>query len=292
MLKVIGVSFRHQCKVYTFSSRDLNIKRGQAVIVETAQGTELATVVVPTYEVDETTLPAPVKPIDRIANTIDIDRQKENAQKEKEAVRICKEKIGAHHLEMKLIRAEYSFDRAKLTFFFTADGRVDFRELVRDLAGTFKTRIELRQVGVRDETRLLGGLGTCGREFCCATWLTDFQPVSIKMAKEQGLSLNSTKISGACGRLMCCLKNEEDAYEELNSHLPDMNSKVTLPDKRVGVVKGLSALAQKVTVNVENDKEEIEQLVFDATELTFKPSKKHNPELTPEEQKEEEELAK
>ena len=273
MATIIGVIFRHQGKVYYFDPKGLNIKRGEAVIVDTAQGTEYATVILPTQEVDDAKVVGELKPIRRIANEDDRDQIALNLRNEATAMKICKQKIANHGLEMKLIRAEYAFDRTKLTFFFTADGRVDFRELVKDLASEFRTRIELRQVGVRDETRLLGGIGVCGRPLCCASWLPDFVPVSIKMAKEQNLSLNSAKISGVCGRLMCCLKNEAETYEYLNAQLPAVNSWVKIPEGGSGQVKSVDILRQRVSVMVgDEDNREIRD--YAASELKFTPRKK------------------
>lgn len=287
MIKVVGVTFRHQCKMYYFNPNGLTLKRGQAVVVSTAQGNEFAEVVLPNHEITDDQIKGDLKPVVRIATKDDFSQLRLNEKNEETAIKICKEKIAARNLEMKLIRAEYAFDRSKLTFFFTADGRVDFRELVKDLAGVFRTRIELRQVGVRDETRLLGGLGPCGRELCCATWLTDFVPVSIKMAKEQNLSLNSTKISGCCGRLMCCLKNEAETYEYLNAKLPDVNTSVKTPDGSIGKVKSVNVLLQRVTVVIEKEKEDdVEIREYAVEELKFKPSRKKEKKASPEEEKE------
>ena len=230
MTKVIGVRFRTAGKVYFFDPLQLEIKRGDHVIVETARGIEFGTVVAGVHEVEDDKVIQPLKPVMRIAGERDIEQEAANKEKEKEAFKICKEKILKHGLEMKLVNVSASFDGSKIIFFFTADGRVDFRELVKDLAGIFHTRIELRQIGVRDESKMIGGLGICGQPFCCSRFLKDFQPVSIKMAKEQGLSLNPTKISGACGRLMCCLAYEESAYEYLNSIMPMVGSTVRTPD--------------------------------------------------------------
>ena len=273
MATIIGVIFRHQGKVYYFDPKGLNIKRGEAVIVDTAQGTEYATVILPTQEVDDAKVVGELKPIRRIANEDDRDQIALNLRNEATAMKICKQKIANHGLEMKLIRAEYAFDRTKLTFFFTADGRVDFRELVKDLASEFRTRIELRQVGVRDETRLLGGIGVCGRPLCCASWLPDFVPVSIKMAKEQNLSLNSAKISGVCGRLMCCLKNEAETYEYLNAQLPAVNSWVKIPEGGSGQVKSVDILRQRGSV-MGGDEDNREIRDYAASELKFAPRKK------------------
>ena len=274
MATVIGVTFRHQCKVYFFDPNGLELKRGDGVIVETAQGVEFGDVVMPNSEMADEKIVGTLKPIRRIATEDDYDQRALNEKNERDALKICKEKVAAHKLEMKLIRAEYAFDRTKLTFYFTADGRVDFRELVKDLAYVFRTRIELRQVGVRDETKMLGGIGSCGRALCCATWLPDFVPVSIKMAKEQNLSLNSAKISGVCGRLMCCLKHEQETYEYLNAKLPDMNAFVKTRDGVTGQVKAVDVLRQRVSVLVNGDKDEKEIREYSVGEIEFTPSKK------------------
>lgn len=268
MVTIIGVSFRHSGKVYYFDPQGQRIERGESVIVETAQGVEYGDVVLPTQEVDESRLFGELKPIIRVATQDDRDQIALNRRNEATAIRICRQKVADHGLVMKLILAEYAFDRSKLTFYFTADGRVDFRELVRDLASIFHTRIELRQVGVRDETRLLGGIGVCGRPLCCATWLTDFVPVSIKMAKEQNISLNSAKISGICGRLMCCLKNEAETYEYLNSKLPKVGSFVRTPDGQRGQVKSVNVLRQRVSVMLGEDDDEKEIQEFAVEELS------------------------
>ena len=268
MVRVVGVRFRTAGKIYFFDPLQFEIKRGENVIVETARGIEFGTVVSDIREVDEASVVQPLKPILRIANQRDKDQEAGNKEKEKEAFKICQEKIRKHGLEMKLIDAEYTFDNNKVLFYFTADGRIDFRELVKDLAGVFKTRIELRQIGVRDETKIMGGIGICGRPLCCHSYLSDFIAVSIKMAKEQNLSLNPTKISGVCGRLMCCLKNEEETYEELNRRLPNVGDTVTMLDGMKGVVHSVNVLRQRVKVIVESgdDKEikefEVEQLRF------------------------------
>ena len=275
MVTVIGVKFRHQVKCYYFDPRGEVLRRGDSVIVETSQGIECATVVIPNTEIEEDQVVGELRPIMRIADEDDFDQLKLNRKNEHDAVRICRQKIADHELQMKLIRADYAIYRNKLTFYFTADGRVDFRELVKDLASIFRTRIELRQVGVRDETKLLGGIGICGRELCCATWLSDFVPVSIKMAKEQNLSLNSATISGICGRLMCCLKNEEDTYEYLNAQLPSVNSHVRTPDGNTGVVSAVDVLRQKVSVVLSdgaNDDREVREYPVD--ELKFTPRKR------------------
>ena len=273
MTKVIGVRFRTAGKVYFFDPLQLEIKRGDHVIVETARGIEFGTVVAGVHEVEDDKVIQPLKPVMRIAGERDIEQEAANKEKEKEAFKICKEKILKHGLEMKLIDAEYTFDNNKVLFYFTADGRIDFRELVKDLASVFKTRIELRQIGVRDETKIRGGIGICGRPLCCHSYLSDFVPVSIKMAKEQNLSLNPTKISGVCGRLMCCLKNEEETYEYLNSRLPAVGDFVTTEDGLKGEVQSVNVLRQmvKVVVDVEDEKEIRE---YEVKQLKFKPRRK------------------
>ena len=273
MIKVIGVRFRQAGKIYNFSPADFQVKVGDHVIVETARGIEYGSVVQGIREVADDKVIMPLKSVIRIATEDDDKKAIENNEKEKKAFKICKEKIAKHGLEMKLIETEYTFDNNKVLFYFTADGRIDFRELVKDLASVFKTRIELRQVGVRDETKMLGGIGICGRPLCCNTYLSEFIPVSIKMAKEQSLSLNPTKISGICGRLMCCLKNEQEAYEELNSNLPDIGEKVKTFDGFKGEVVSVNVLRQKVKIVVEvDDEREIKEYAID--ELKFKPKKK------------------
>ena len=223
MTKIVGVRFRNAGKIYYFDPEGRDMETGTHVIVETARGVEFGVVMIPPRELEDEKVPQPLKPIIRIATEEDEKQQRRNKEKQEGAYRICLEKIEKHGLEMKLVQAEYTFDNNKLLFYFTADGRIDFRELVKDLASVFRTRIELRQIGVRDETKILGGMGICGRELCCSSYLSEFIPVSIKMAKEQNLSLNPTKISGVCGRLMCCLKYEQDTYEYLNSTLPEQN---------------------------------------------------------------------
>ena len=292
MQKVIGVRFRTAGKVYFFSPANLNIKKTDHVIVETARGIEYGTVVGDIREVEDDKIVQPLKSVIRIATDKDDEQQRKNAEKEKEALKICHEKIAARGLDMKLIDAEYTFDNNKVLFYFTSDGRVDFRELVKDLASVFRTRIELRQIGVRDETKIMGGIGICGRPLCCHTHLPEFAPVSIKMAKEQGLSLNPTKISGVCGRLMCCLKNEEDTYEELNRKLPNQGDFVTTPDGIKGEVHSVNVLRQKVKVIIEDgDNKEIKE--YPVEELRFK--RRHHKErdkkdMTPEELREMKEL--
>ena len=288
MKKVIGVRFRTAGKVYYFDPLEMDIKRGSHVIVETARGVEYGTVVGDIKEVEDDKVVSPLKPVLRLATEKDDEQEKKNKEKEKSAFKICLEKIQKHGLEMKLIDAEYTFDNNKVLFYFTADGRVDFRELVKDLAGVFKTRIELRQIGVRDETKIRGGIGICGRLLCCNTHQSDFIPVSIKMAKEQNLSLNPTKISGVCGRLMCCLKHEEDTYEEINKRLPNVGDFVTTPDGLKGEVNSVNVLRELVKVVVESgDEKEIHE--YKVGELKFKKRYKKDKEkvqLTKEELKE------
>ena len=273
---IIGVSFRQAGKVYFFDPGDEQIERGEHVIVETAKGVEYGTVVVPNREMAEEKIVAPLKKIIRVATPKDEDIELKNREKEKDAYKICLEKIAKHRLEMKLIAAEYTFDNNKLLFYFTADGRIDFRELVKDLASVFRTRIELRQIGVRDETKICGGIVICGRTLCCHSYLSEFAPVSIKMAKEQNLSLNPTKISGVCGRLMCCLKNEEEAYEELNSRLPHIGSHVKTAEGLDAEVQSVSVLKQLVKVIVFLDDGEKEVREYRVDELKFRPNKSKN----------------
>ena len=274
MTRVIGVRFRPAGKIYFFAPGKYNIHTGDKVIVETARGVEFGTVVTGQRDVEDDKITQPLKPVIRIATQDDIRKEEKNREKEKEAFGICLEKIRKHGLEMKLIDAEYTFDNNKVLFYFTADGRIDFRELVKDLASVFRTRIELRQIGVRDETKIRGGIGICGRPLCCNTYLSEFAPVSIKMAKEQNLSLNPSKISGVCGRLMCCLTNEEETYEELNSRLPSNGDHVTTPEGLKGDVQSVNALRQqvKVIVTLDNDEKEIRE--YKASELRFKPKRK------------------
>jgi len=274
MLTVIGVRFRAAGKIYYFDPADRQIKIGDHVIVETARGIEYGYVVLGNREVDETKVIPPLKSVIRMATDEDRAIEAKNKEKEKEAFKICQEKIKKHNLEMKLIDAEYTFDNNKVLFYFTADGRIDFRELVKDLASVFKTRIELRQVGVRDETKIMGGIGICGRPLCCHSYLSEFIPVSIKMAKEQNLSLNPTKISGVCGRLMCCLKNEEETYEVLNSKLPGIGDTVTTADGLRGEVHSVNVLRQTVKVIVVVDKDEKEIREYKVDQLKFKPRRK------------------
>ena len=275
MTKVVGVRFRQVGKIYFFAPGKYSVEVGQHVIVETARGVEYGSVVLGEREVDDSAVVQPLKAIIRIATSEDDEREAKNREKEKEAYKICIEKIKKHNLSMKLIKVESTFDNNKVLFYFTADGRIDFRELVKDLASVFKTRIELRQIGVRDETKILGGIGSCGRPLCCATYMPEFVPVSIKMAKEQNLSLNPSKISGVCGRLMCCLKNEQETYEELNSHLPNVGDYVTTPEKLKGEVSSVNVLRQlvKVIVTVDGDEKEIRE--YPVSELRFKPKRKN-----------------
>ena len=268
MANVIGVRFRNAGKMYWFSPGEYAVKRGDAVIVETSRGKEYGTVAVPPHEVDDSKVAQPLKEIVRPASRIDIEQEMSNREKEREAFFKCREKIRQRGLEMKLILAEYTWDNSKILFYFTADGRVDFRELVRDLAGEFKTRIELRQVGVRDETKMIGGYGICGRDLCCHAYLSDFSPVSIKMAKEQNLSLNPTKISGACGRLMCCLGNEEEVYEEINKRMPGVGDTATAPDGVEGTIISVNVLREtaRMVVDIGDDREIRE---YAASELQF-----------------------
>ena len=276
MTRVIGVRFRPAGKIYYFAPGKFHIRQGGKVIVETARGIEFGTVVAGPKEVKDEEVMQPLKSAIRIATEEDKRAEEKNREKEKEAFEICLEKIRKHNLDMKLINAEYTFDNNKVLFYFTADGRIDFRELVKDLAAVFRTRIELRQIGVRDETKIRGGIGICGRPLCCHTYLSEFAPVSIKMAKEQNLSLNPTKISGVCGRLMCCLTNEEETYEELNSRLPAIGDTVTTNEGLKGEVQSVSVLRQlvKVVVALENDEKEIRE--YKVNELKFRPRKRKN----------------
>lgn len=274
MTKIVGIRFRNVGKIYYFDPKNYKMKIGDHVIVETARGVEFGRVVLGPKEVSEDEVVHPLKEVLRVATQSDEDREKQNRLKEKDAFKICQKKIREHGLEMKLIDAEYTFDNNKVLFYFTADGRIDFRELVKDLASIFKTRIELRQVGVRDETKIMGGIGICGRPLCCHSYLSEFIPVSIKMAKEQNLSLNPTKISGVCGRLMCCLKNEEETYEVLNSRLPGLGDAVTTSDGLKGEVHSVNVLRQTVKVIVIVDKDEKEIREYKVDQLKFKPRRK------------------
>ena len=290
MVKIIGVRFRNVGKIYYFNPKNFQVNPGDHVIVETARGVEYGIVVLGPKEVDDNEVVQPLKDVIRVATPKDDAKAESNRKKEKEAYQICLQKIRAHELEMKLIDVEYTFDNNKVLFYFTADGRIDFRELVKDLAAVFKTRIELRQIGVRDETKILGGMGICGRGLCCHTYLSEFAPVSIKMAKEQNLSLNPTKISGVCGRLMCCLKNEQETYEYLNKRLPNTGDTVTTPEGIKGEVQSVNVLRQlvKVIVDIEDEKEIRE---YKVEELKFRPKhKKDKVKLSKEEMKELEKL--
>ena len=254
MIEVAGIRFKKVGKIYYFSPGGLKLTRGDHVIVETSRGIEYGTVVIPCKNVTDDEIVPPLKKILRIATAEDDKQIQINKEKEKEAMKLCQEKIEKHKLDMKLIDVEYTFDHNKVLFYFSAEGRIDFRELVRDLAGVFKTRIELRQIGVRDEAKMMGGLGICGRQLCCSLFLSDFEPVSIKMAKEQNLSLNPSKISGTCGRLMCCLKNEQAAYEDIIKTIPGIGSVVETADGK-GCVTAVSVLKGILTVAVENGEE-------------------------------------
>ena len=285
MIKVVGIRFQRAGKIYYFDPLDYDLETAMHVIVETARGIEMGTVLIPPKEVDDDKVVQPLKPVIRIATDDDEKVIEKNKEKEAEAYVICKEKIAKHGLDMKLVAAEYTFDNNKLLFYFTADGRIAFRELVKDLASVFRTRIELRQIGVRDETKMLGGIGICGRELCCRSYLTDFVPVSIKMAKEQNLSLNPTKISGVCGRLMCCLKNEQETYEYLNSRLPSVGDSVITPTGMHGEVSGVNVLRQLVKVVVDNGEEkELQEYAVD--DLKFTPRRRREVRVTDEEMKE------
>ena len=285
MIKVVGIRFQRAGKIYYFDPLDYDLETAMHVIVETARGIEMGTVLIPPKEVDDDKVVQPLKPVIRIATDDDEKVIEKNKEKEAEAYVICKEKIAKHGLDMKLVAAEYTFDNNKLLFYFTADGRIDFRELVKDLASVFRTRIELRQIGVRDETKMLGGIGICGRELCCRPYLTDFVPVSIKMAKEQNLSLNPTKISGVCGRLMCCLKNEQETYEYLNSRLPSVGDSVITPTGMHGEVSGVNVLRQLVKVVVDNGEEkELQEYAVD--DLKFTSRRRRDVRVTDEEMKE------
>lgn len=251
MTEIIGIRFKKGGKVYYFSPKNIKFSLDEKAIVETARGVECGTIVIANREIDDTEIVSPLKEVIRKATPDDLEVVEKNKQKEKDAFKICEEKIAFRKLKMNLIDVECTFDNNKILFYFTAENRVDFRELVKDLAAVFKTRIELRQIGVRDEAKILGGLGICGREFCCKGYMGDFQPVSIKMAKEQGLSLNPTKISGTCGRLMCCLKNEQAAYEDLLKITPKVGAFVKTPECK-GYVEEVNLITGKLKINPEN----------------------------------------
>ena len=275
MATVAGVRFRRAGKIYYFSPGRLELDKGDKVVVETSRGIEFGEVIVAPHDEPENKIVQPLKEVMRLATEEDISRAAENKKKEIQALDVCLQKIHKRGLEMKLIDCEYTFDNSKILFYFTADGRIDFRDLVKDLASVFHTRIELRQVGVRDETKILGGLGSCGRELCCHSYLADFVPVSIKMAKEQNLSLNPVKISGVCGRLMCCLKNEEEVYEELNKKLPSVGDPVETPDDLRGSVISVNILKQlvKVVVDLPNDEKEVRE--YHVSEIRFHSRRKN-----------------
>ncbi|MBE5996067.1 MAG: hypothetical protein E7240_01775 [Lachnospiraceae bacterium] len=273
MAIITGIKFRTPSKVYYFAPGELQPKYNDHVIVETARGLEYGRVVLPMRDIPEEEIKQPLKEVIRIATKEDDLHERENREKEEEAYSVCQRKIREHELEMKLVAAEYTFDNSKLTFYFTADGRVDFRELVKDLAAIFRTRIELRQIGVRDETKIIGGIGICGRPLCCHAYLHDFAPVSIKMAKEQNLSLNPTKISGTCGRLMCCLKNEAETYEYLNRGLPRKGDGATTPDGLSAEIQSVNILRQTVRVIVDLENDEKEMREYPVSEITFTPKK-------------------
>ena len=306
MARIVGVRFRTAGKVYYFSPGAFEVKKGDHLIVETTRGIEYGTAVcAPTDLLDEQ-VPKPVKEILRIANETDEHQEEENREKEKRAFQIGLQKIAAHKLDMKLIDVAYTFDNNKILFYFTADGRIDFRELVKELASVFRTRIELRQIGVRDETKILGGIGICGRVLCCRSYLSDFIPVSIRMAKEQNLSLNPSKISGTCGRLMCCLKNEEEVYEEINRRMPSTGDFVVARDGLKGEVSSVNILREtmKILVDVDDEKEVHEYALEEITEIQRRHKKRQSQNKDPqgkkngkkrlnaEEAEEEKELAK
>ena len=266
MAEVIGVRFKEVGKVYYFDPDNKKLKLDDTVIVETSRGVECGKVAIVNKEVPDEEIVHPLKKLVRIATKEDLKRLEDNARKEKEALKICEQKIAEHGLEMKLVDVEYTFDNSKILFYFTADGRVDFRALVKDLASVFRTRIELRQIGVRDESKMLGGLGVCGRPFCCSSFLGEFHPVSIKMAKEQGLSLSPTKISGTCGRLMCCLKYEQEAYTDLLKHTPKVGAIVKTPLGR-GLVVEVNLLARTLKVKMDNTPDDAAPQSFKVKEV-------------------------
>ncbi len=286
MIKVVGVRFKKAGKIYYFDPDNLEIKQGDFVIVETARGVEFGEAVIGIKEVTEEDIVSPLKKVLRIAGDEDRAKNAENKEKEKEALNICLEKIGEHGLPMKLIDVEYTFDNSKIIFYFVADGRIDFRELVKDLAAIFRTRIELRQIGVRDESKMVGGLGPCGRSLCCSTFLGDFEPVSIKMAKEQNLSLNPTKISGVCGRLMCCLNYEQKTYEEIRRKTPTIGSIVKTEDG-VGEVVQNSILLESVKVKITGQSDDVELKSYSIHEIELISGEYEYRELTEDEIKRE-----
>ena len=270
MEKCLGIRFRVSGKIYYFKPNDEEINIGDGCIVETIRGIEFGKVVKKDIMVDESSLKSPLRTILRKATEADVETHKKNKAKEGEAFAKCKERIKAHELPMKLLDCEFTFDSTKVLFYFSAENRIDFRELVKDLASIFRIRIELRQVGVRDETKILGGLGPCGRPYCCSTYLFDFKSVSIKNVKEQGVSLNPAKISGACGRLMCCLNNEKETYEELNKHMPQISDFVTTKDGFKGTVQSINTLRQKVKVLIDLKDGDKEMREYDPSDLRFK----------------------
>lgn len=270
MEKCLGIRFRVSGKIYFFKPNDEEINIGDGCIVETIRGIEFGKVVKKDIMVDESSLKSPLRTILRKATEADVETHKKNKAKEGEAFAKCKERIKAHELPMKLLDCEFTFDSTKVLFYFSAENRIDFRELVKDLASIFRIRIELRQVGVRDETKILGGLGPCGRPYCCSTYLFDFKSVSIKNVKEQGVSLNPAKISGACGRLMCCLNNEKETYEELNKHMPQISDFVTTKDGFKGTVQSINTLRQKVKVLIDLKDGDKEMREYDPSDLRFK----------------------
>ena len=286
MVSIVGIQLQKNGKIYYFDVNGLSVKPGDYVIADTARGNDLGEVVMGIREVDEETAPSSLKKIIRIATPQDIQRSTENRAKEKEAYKTCQKKIAEHQLDMKLVSVEYAFDGSKILFYFTANGRVDFRSLVKDLASVFKMRIELRQIGVRDEARMLGGLGACGRPICCGTFLDEFQPVSIKMAKEQNLSLNPTKISGVCGRLMCCLKYEQDHYEQTRIKMPKVGREVITPDGN-GTVTELNIVKETVRVRIANgDSSEIKEYPLESISRTADSGNGKKPEKTIQQQDE------
>lgn len=269
MIKVVGVRFKTAGKIYYFDPDEIDVKNNDFVVVETVRGIEFGHVVLGPKEIEEDDIVAPLKKVLRVALDEDFDIHRENKKKAKEAIVICQQKVDEHGLRMKLVDVEYTFDNNKVIFYFTADGRVDFRELVKDLAAIFRTRIELRQIGVRDEAKTVGGVGPCGRKICCKQFLGEFEPVSIKMAKEQSLSLNPTKISGLCGRLMCCLKYEQDTYEELLLKMPQVGAIAITKDGKGTIVNSYTLLERvKIRVRLEDDTDELLYYQVDEIELT------------------------
>ncbi len=275
MYTVVGIRFKKAGKIYYFDPLDIDLEVGDCAIVETARGVEFGEVVLGPKKVTEEEIVAPIKPVLRKALEEDQEKAKENREKEKEALVICQEKVEKHNLEMKLIDVEYTFDKNKIIFYFSAEGRVDFRELVKDLAAVFKTRIELRQIGVRDEAKMLGGIGPCGVTLCCSTWLGDFEPVSIRMAKEQSLSLNPNKISGICGRLLCCLKYEQDAYEDARDRLPNEGDRVKTPDG-LGEIIEVNLIQETIKVKLKGEEVEIKEFKAKDIEVIERKTRENN----------------